>query len=89
MLDEAGGQSGGGYQIISTRRTCSISERDAALARAFAFPILAFFDLNSLRASMDDNSDAGVLSVLRLEGDSLSDVLEMVGMESVLSSELS
>ena len=43
-------------------------------------------DLNSFRASTDDNSDAGVLVVLSLDGDWTSEPLAVVAMDSEVSS---
>lgn len=66
--------------------TCSTSDNVAALARAFSFDTPRFADLNPFRASMDDNSDAGVLVVLLLDGEWTSEPLAVVAMESEVSS---
>jgi hypothetical protein len=57
--------------------------------RAFAFETPEFDDLNSLRASAEDNSEAGVLFVLWLEGDWASEPLDMVVIDSELNSVVS
>lgn len=69
-----------------TPLTCSTSDNVAAFARAFSFDTPRFAALNPFRASIDDNSDAGVLAVLLLDGEWTSDPLAVVAMESEVSS---
>jgi hypothetical protein len=71
---------------MKTPLTCSTSDNVAALARAFSFDTPRFAVLNPFRASIDDNSDAGVLAVLLLDGEWTSEPLAVVAMESVVSS---
>lgn len=71
---------------METPLTCSTSDNVAALARAFSFDTPRFVDLNPFRASIDDNSDAGVLVVLLLDGEWTSEPLAVVAMESEVSS---
>jgi hypothetical protein len=68
--------------------TCSTSDKVAALVRAFSLDTPIFVALKFLRASIDDNSEAGVLFVLWLDGDCASESLAVVAMESLLSSVL-